>query len=286
MQRNLFNPLALVLAGTMAAPAAAQVQFAFKFKAGEPIVYRTTHETKVQVKQGDESTATSSIVRQTKQWDVRKVDSLGVATLELTIAELVLEQTEPSGDVVKFDSNDSAASNPQLAEKLNAIVGKPILQVQVDSTGQIKAHKHLTDREDALRELPFVLTVPKDRALTSDIQWQRDFPIQLDPPLGNHETIRGVQICSIEKAPADRIVVRVENKIIDKIDDPKRRVPLVQFLPKGTVSLDPRTGRMTKAEMIIDQTIADFDGAKGQYKFTSKYTEELQPALQQADRRE
>jgi hypothetical protein len=266
--------------------AAAQTPFKFQFKQGEPLLYKTSHETRVEVLQNGETVASASNVRQVKRWDVLKVDSLGVATLQLSLDELVLEQTEPSGEVLRFDSNNVDDSHPQLAEKLKQIVAKPILEVQIDAAGQLKHFKHLTDRQDALRELPFQVSVPTDRLPAKGVQWQRDFPIQLDPPLGNHETVRGVQRCSVASAAVDRIVLRVEHALLDPVEDPRRRMALVQFLPKGTVVLDPSVGRMIRAEMTVEETVADFDGEKGQYAFKSVYTEEFVPSLQQADRRD
>lgn len=277
---------ALAALAALNAAAAAQTPFKFQFKPGEPLLYRTSHETRVEVLQDGETVASASTVRQVKRWNVLKVDSLGVATLQLSLDELVLEQTEPSGEVLRFDSTNVDDSHPQLAEKLKQVVAKPVLQVQIDSVGQLKHFKHLTDREDPLRELPFLVAVPTDRLPAKGVQWQRDFPIQLDPPLGNHETVRGVQRCSVVSAAVDQIVLRVEHALLDSVEDPKRRMALVQFLPKGTVVLDPAIGRMTKAEMRIEETVDDFDGEKGRYAFKSVYTEEYLPSLQQADRRD
>lgn len=278
----------LVVGAMLAAGAnvAAQVPFTFQFKTGQPLRYRTQHETRVEVKQGEETSASTSKVNQVKRWDVQKVDSFGVATLVLSIEELTLEQVEPTGEILRFDSTDVEGSNPQLAEHLQKVVGQPILEVQIDKHGQIKHYKHLGDKEEILRELPFVVTVPADALAAKNLQWKRDFPIQLDPPLGNHETLRGMQICSVEEATTDRIKIAVRNEVIDEIKDARRRVPVIQFLPKGVVELDPRSGRMVKARMKINETIADFDGAGGTYAFASEYVEELQAGVQQADRRE
>lgn len=274
---------AVLAAGTSAT---AQVPFKFQFKAGQPLTYRTSHETRVEVKQGEETSASTSKVQQVKRWDVRKVDSFGVATLVLTVQALSLEQIEPDGESIHFDSEDPEGSNPQLAEQLKAVVGQPILEVQIDKHGHMKHYKHLGDKEEVLRELPFVVTIPGESLPAKNLQWKRDFPIQLDPPLGNHETLRGMQICAIEEATTDRILISVRNEVVDEIKEPKRRVPIVQFLPKGIVELDPRSGRMVKVQMKIDETIKDFDGEGGTYKFASEYVEELETSAQQADRRE
>ena len=175
----------LVMLGAVvsASPATAQLPFSFKFKEGSPLYYRTLHETKVEVTQGEERAATASTVKQLKKWDILKIDSLGVATIELSIQELALEQTDPMGETVQFNSTDLEGSNPQLVDQLKVIVGRPIIQIQIDTTGAIKGYKHLTNRQDVLRDLPFMITVPNEKLPTVGTQWRRDFPIPLEPPL-------------------------------------------------------------------------------------------------------
>jgi hypothetical protein len=277
--------IAAIFILTSATPA--QIPFNFKFKQDSPLLYRSTHETKVEVKQKDQTTATVSVVKQLKKWDVQKVDGLGVATLELSIQELSLEQTEPDGQTIRFDSTDLENSNPKLAEQLKAIVGRPIIQVDIDKTGAIKAFKHLTQRQDMMRELPFHVTVPGDKIPVVGVAWRRDFPIQLEPPVATPpKTLRGVQACKVVESDSSRLVIEIESTLIDEVKDPGQMLPVVQFLPKGTVTFDPKAGRMTAAETTIDQTVANFAGEGSSYKFLSTYTEELAADVQQADRRE
>ncbi|MBX9652148.1 hypothetical protein K2Y11_00870 [bacterium] len=267
-------------------PALAQLPFSFKFREGSPLYYRTVHETKVEVKQGEESAATASTVKQLKKWDVKKIDALGVATIELSIQELALDNTDPSGETVKFDSTDLTGSNPQLVEQLKGVVGRPIIEIQIDNTGAIKGYKHLTARQDVLRDLPFMITVPNEKIPTVGTAWRRDFPIPLEPPLSTPaRTLRGVQNCNVTASDSNKLVVDVESKLLDEVKTPKEMLPVVQFLPKGTIVLDPKGGRMLQAKMTIDQTINDFQGAGSTYKFFSQYSEDFVDNVQQADTR-
>jgi len=286
LSNRILVPLVALGSVMAVSPAIAQLPFAFKFREGSPLYYRTLHETKVEVKQGEENAATASTVKQLKKWDVKKIDGLGVTTIELSIQELALEQTDPSGETVKFDSTDLAGSNPQLVEQLKGVVNRPIIEIQLDSTGAIKGYKHLTARQDVLRDLPFMITVPNERIPTVGTQWRRDFPIQLEPPLSTPaRTLRGVQNCVVTASDSNKLVVEMESKLLDEVKSPKEMLPVVQFLPKGTIVLDPKAGKMLQAKMTIDQTVNDFQGMGSTYKFFSQYTEELVDNVQQADTR-
>jgi hypothetical protein len=267
--------------------AQAQIPFSFKFKEGVPLIYQTSHTTKVDVVTPKESNSSLALVKQRKRWDVKKVDSLGVATLELSIEALAIEQSDPSGESIKYDSTDLSKSDSALAEQLKNVTGRPIMQVELDSDGTIKAYKHLTQRNDVLRELPFQVTVPADRLPTVGSTWRRDFPITIEPPLASPpRTLRGVQNCNVVESNSNKLVIEVENKLIDEVKEPKLMVPVVQFLPKGTVVLDPKAGRLISANMKTEQVVNNFQGEGSKYTFNSTYTEELvSSVVEQADKR-
>jgi hypothetical protein len=283
-----FACAAVVVGVWGASTAYAQIPFSFKFKEGVPLTYQTSHVTQVDVVTPKESNSTIASVKQRKRWDVKKVDSLGVATIELSIEALAIEQTVPSGESIKFDSTDVANSDSRLAEQLQNVVGRPIMQVSLDSDGSIKAFKHLTQREDVLRELPFLVTVPADRLPTAGTTWRRDFPITIEPPLASPpRTLRGVQNCKVTESNSNKLVIEVNAQLVDEVKEPKLMVPVVQFLPKGKVVLDPKLGRMVSAEMKTKEVVKDFQGEGSSYSFTSTYTEELvDSVVQQADKRE
>ncbi len=67
----------------------------------------------------------------------------------------------------------------------------------------------------------------------------------------------------------------------------KLMVPVVQFLPKGTVVLDPKAGKMISASMKTEEVVDKFQGEGSKYTFTSTYSEELVDAVvEQADKRQ
>jgi hypothetical protein len=279
--------LALVALALAPPTASAQIPFSFKFKEGTPLIYQTNHVTKVDVVTSKDSNSTVASVKQRKKWEVKKVDSLGVATLELSIEALAIEQTTPTGESIKFDSNNLAGSDAKLAEQLQNIVGRPIMQVSLDTDGTVKAFKHLTQRDDVLRELPFQVTVPADRLPTVGTNWRRDFPITIEPPLASPpRTLRGVQNCKVVESNSNKLVIQVENKLVDEVKEAKLMVPVVQFLPKGTVVLDPKSGKMISASMKTEEVVDQFEGEGSKYTFSSTYTEELVDAVvEQADKR-
>lgn len=277
-----------ILAGLLVSlvPAHAQIPFAFKFKEGVPVTYRTRQERTVELKQDEGVEKLVSVVTQLKRWNVLKVDSLGVATLELSIEELTLEQTDSSGETLRFDSTDLPGSNEDLAEQLKSVVGRPIVQVQMDTTGVVKDFKHLTQRNDVLRELPFLVTVPNEKLPVVGTSWRRDYPILIEPPIATPtRTLRAAQNCKVTESNSQRLVVEVKSELIEEVKEPKMMIPVLQFLPKGEVVFDPKLGKMIEAKLTVDETVPDIQGPGSFYKFTSNYVETIVDDVQQADKR-
>ena len=87
------------------------------------------------------------------------------------------------------------------------------------------------------------------------------------------------------ESDSNKLVVNAECKLLDEIKSPKEMLPIIQFLPKGTVVFDPKAGRMIESHMKIEESVDDFQGAGSKYKFFSQYSEKWVDNIQQADKR-
>ena len=220
------HPLSLILAGAVVAifsavePAQAQPPFTFKLSPQSKIVYQTDHSTSVTSQTSEGKSSSTSSVKQIKQWTVVDVDSLRVATLELTILKLDFQQTTSDGEVLKFDSSDPSKSHPDLAKQLGDLVGKPVLRIQMAANGQVKESQSLTGQKSLLRELPFFITVPDELPKTG-MRWQRDFAVTLEPPLGNGHGFKAAQTCAIRAIQGDLMTIDASTALLEQAESPE-----------------------------------------------------------------
>lgn len=269
----------------LAAVCEAQPPFVFKFKPQMKLRYETTHETTVEAKTDKGTDASTSTVKQVKEWTVTSVDSLGVATLEMAILRLSLDQTGSDGERIRFDSNDFTQGDKDLAEQLGELIGKPVLRVQLAANGQVKESQSLSKQKQLIRELPFYVTVPEELPRVG-LRWQRDFAVTLEPPLGTGHAYKAVQVCQISDIDGDLMAISSETKMVEDPKPVEDRISMVQYLPSGTVLLDWKRGLMVEAKMSIDEKVPNIAGEGTHYSFQSRYHERLMEGdAVQADQR-
>lgn len=257
-----------------ALPATAQPQFVFKFKPDQHLFYETDHSTTVELKDDEGTKTTATQVRQIKEWHVLGVDSLGVATIEMSIKRLSLEMTSPDGAVIRFDSTDSKQSHPDLVKQLGELVGKPILRVQMAPNGSVKESTNLTDQKNLLRELPFYVAASEELPVRG-MTWTRDFPISMEPPHGTGHAYKATQLCNLKDINGDLLTVHFITKLIEEPKSVDDRLSIMQSLPTGQVVLDWKRGVMTEARLQIDQRVNDVSGKQSHYAMKSSYHERL-----------
>jgi hypothetical protein len=236
--------------------------------------YETIHDNDVKITTPDTQAATTSKVEQIKEWKVVNVDSLGVATLELTIRRLRLVQTEPDGTTVKFDSTDRQNSHKDLIEQLGKLVEKPVLRVQLAKDGTVKHMEPLGDQRSLPKELPFHVSIPEDLPKVG-LTWNRSYAISLDPPVGKGQAFKASQICAIEKMEGNTMVISTETTLADSVESMEDRMSLVHLMPNGEVTLDAARGLLVETKQSVDQTVNEFAGPGSSYSVKTLYTEKL-----------
>jgi hypothetical protein len=280
--RGTFAALAVALLLGNAGGASAQGIFKFKLEPGTKLLYESEFSHKVETRAGQETLVSRSRLTQLRQWHVRNVDALGVATIELTVLKMKLERNDPDSKALIFDSTDPDKSDPQLTAQLSKVVGKPIQRVQLAANGVVKASQNLSESKSIFPELPFQITVA-DEYPRRGLKWQRDFAVTLDPPLGKGEAFKASQVCKVDELTDDKMVVLAETSLESEPTNVGAKMALHQFLPKGKVTLDLKRGLMLESEMTIDKTIDNFEGVNSSYRYTSKAVEKLvDESVQQA----
>ncbi|QDU62734.1 hypothetical protein Pan216_36040 [Planctomycetes bacterium Pan216] len=259
----------LLTAGTVGS-VQAQPKFTFRLPEGTTLAYDVVHRTKIEAKEDGAKMEASGVLRQRQQWRVVSRDSLGVATMELSLTQLHFEQTDPTGSVLKYDSADPKGSDPNLARHLGPLVGQPVKRVDLGPDGVVRQTKHLADQESNVEELPFMITVP-DALPTKGLRWQRKFAVKVPKDINRGEPVALRQVCEFKEATPRKLVVAVETELIDHPDDGNLEVFLAQFLRRGTVTLDPMTGTMTGFHLTVDEQIKDVAGPDSFYSFKSDY---------------
>ena len=269
----------------IAGSVSAQGVFKFQLNAGDKLQYRSQFEYRVETKAENGTQVSASKLGQIREWRVVAVDKLGVATMELTVLRMTLDRTDPDGKKLVFDSASQESSDEQLWKQLSKAVGKPILRVQMAANGVLKESKNLGEVKSVFQELPFQITVP-DEYPRSGLKWQREFAVSAEAMLGKGDAFKALQICEVEKAADDKMVVRSTTRFDKPPADVAARIALAQFTPTGTVTLDLRRGLMLESDMSVRAEARDFDGPGTNYVYISRCVEKLMDKRLEAARKD
>lgn len=276
--------VSLVVFATHTAIAQAQPKFTFKMKPGMKFLYDFSHKIDVEAEDGDDKMTTTTVVRQLRQWEVIGVDSLGVATLEMSMPELSIQVIEGAQLIAKFDSKDLNSSNPELVKNYKTQIGKPIRRVEVAPNGVLKSSKNLTELPSHVDELPFLVSVPDDLPRPG-MTWQRDYAVVLQRPGGGGNGYKAQQNCKIERIEGNNLILSSSVEIDEEAKNPEDKLYLLQFKPEGMVVLDFVRGVMVETQLKCDERIDDAVGPGSYYHFRSELVMKLiDPVAQQAQR--
>lgn len=263
----------MVLGLTMASTVTAQTgEWRFRWQKGQVLHYRVEHVTQVTEVVGGNKVETASKLHVTKRWRVTNVDPQGIATLELSLVAMRNEQTRPNGEVLLFDSANPMAGTPEMREQLAKYVGKPLAELRVDRFGQVVEVKQpAASRFES--ELPFVVVLPNAIPKVGQT-WERHYKVTLDPPHGTGEHFQATQRFTCKKSADGTAVIDLSTTSKNPPESALDRVPLLQKQPEGEVLFDLQSGRLFRANLRIDKTLDNHQGAGSSYRFQSTYTEQ------------
>src|SRR5262245_44861989 len=150
---------AVVVSG---APLWAQGPPAFRWQAGQVLLYRVEYRTLASDTVGGTTTETKTAGKVTRRWQVSAVDAAGSATMQMSIVALAQEQTIPGGEVLKYDSAAPDKCTPALKESFGRLLNVALGTALVDTRGnvaQIKSSMGGVFNFD--NQLPFVICLPQ-----------------------------------------------------------------------------------------------------------------------------
>lgn len=246
----------------------------FRWQTGQVLVYRTEHNTFASYVMGENKDETKTHVQSIKRWQVMDVDGAGVATLQMSLQALFFETTSPSGEPLSFDSANLDKSTPGLRKQYENYVGQPLVVVRIDGQGKVLEVKEARPGYSAAKyesDPAFKFLLPAE-PLKAGLNWERAYPIVLEPPQGTgDEKYAAVQryVC---KGVADNLAtVSLTTEMKDTPSAQEDQVPLWQMQPEGEIVFDMQAGRLQKATLKIDKE-AKIEG--GNTHFQSIYTEQ------------
>src|SRR5262245_15577998 len=134
MRQLLASLVGLAVLGSLVQ---AQAPARLRWATGQVLLYRVENVTEASDAVADSKSETKSVLKVTKRWQVTAIDAAGTATMTLSLVKMYREQSSPSGDVLRFDSDNPDKSTPELKAAMAAYLNTPLATVRVDALGKV-----------------------------------------------------------------------------------------------------------------------------------------------------
>jgi hypothetical protein len=248
----------------------------FHWRSGQVLTYRVSQGTEAVETIKDQTLTTVVKLDLVKKWQVMSVDPAGIATLQMTLTRLRMENKPPTGEAILFDSADLAKSHEQLREEMGKYVGPPLTIVRIDARGQlVEVKESKFGPESRLQcDLPFKLVLP-DAAFAAGQKWERSYQIKLDPPQGAGESFDATQSYACKGVANNLAQVTVATTLKTQPDATADKLPLLPLLPAGDLYFDVTSGVLKAVRYQFGQNLDEHRGEGSKYQFKSTYTEDL-----------
>jgi hypothetical protein len=254
--------------------ASTPVLLAYKFKPGEVVRTKITHQVAVdtKVKGVSQQAKTRSVSAKTLQ--IVSVSKEGNFTLRHQVDWVDMWNSVTDRPEVKYDSRTDQTAPPGY-ETVKENVGKVLATITIDPTGRI------VDRSDAVKQFnPGIgdLFVPfPAQAVKIGDKWHIPDEIKVRDDQGRVKPVQVRQQYELRNVEAGVATISVVTQVLTPIDDPKLESQLVQRMQKGTVKFDLDAGRILSRQMDLNETVLGFSGPDSSMEYVARYTEEPLP---------
>ncbi|MEZ5941078.1 MAG: DUF6263 family protein [Planctomycetaceae bacterium] len=240
-----------------------KVLLQYKFQEGQVVRYsvsdRDDYSILVAQDQDNPFTAQKSV----KQYRVTKVNADGSAVLEVMFESVKLTMRS-GGKTQEFDTEAAGNANDPVFATLQAIVGKPHVQVTAATNGQLSDVKPLVEGagqpdEISKNALDAFITLPGE-PIAVGTAWREDFnvPVKVNERLSKSVKLqRRFYFQSLEDGKA---TITFETKILSPITDPDEEIQLIQRPTRGRIVLDMNRGIVVEKTVSLDNAVTGFGG--------------------------
>lgn len=245
-------------------------EFKYKLREGEVIRWQVDHlaatATRAQADQDNTKSRAQSIVK----WQVTNVDSLGNATILLTLEAADMWQQTDELPPVEYNSRNQRGEIPAEYRQFAEWIGIPMATYQINPNGQV------IDRQEVYRSVKFGvgdLTMPlPGRPVRLGQAWRAPGNIMVRLNDGQQRNIKTQIEYRLQSVDNGVATVSFDTQVLTPVDDPRIESQLMQQMSKGTVTFDLNRGQMVGMNLAWNRRCLGFKGPDSSVTYNAQYT--------------
>lgn len=246
----------------------------YNFQEGEVLQWESEHAFSTDVRKGPEQSHTTGRALCVMQWQVTDLDSVGQATVVLTLKTAKMWQQEDENEPVEYDSEYSRGDVPPIYQQFDEWVGIPIATYTLDGYGRVR------DRKENFRDIKFGMghvTVPlPSQSIRIGDRWHSDDSIQVRMPEGYVKQIKTRMEYRLREVEDGLAYISVTTQVLTPVRDARVQSQLLQQLSNGVITFDMNRGRMVEKRLDWDEKSIGYAGPESSLKYLAKYHTRLQ----------
>ncbi len=244
-------------------------EFKYKLREGDVIRWNVDHvaatETRAQADHDNTKSRAQSVVK----WQITNVDSLGNATILLTLEAADMWQQTDEHPPVEYNSRNQRGEIPEVYRQFAEWIGVPMATYQINSIGQV------IDRQEVYRNVKFGVgdvTMPlPGRPVRIGQAWRVPGNIMVRHNDGTQRKIVTQIEYRLQSVDNGVATVSFDTQVLTPVDDPRIESQLMQQMSQGTVLFDLNRGQMVGMDLAWNRRCLGFKGPDSSVAYNAKY---------------
>ena len=271
MKRRVVLALCLSCVAAAAGAADEPVLLRYRFRSGESLPMKVAHRALTETTMNGATQSVETMTDSTKTWKVVSVDAEGRATIEQSVADVVMTSRTSDQGEVRWDAGGDA--EPPLGyEGVRASLGKPIVRLVVAPDGRVvERHELLPCPPPATGDL-VVVPLPEGPVRVGH-EWMVPQEVVVEAPGGLRKAVRTRIRYRLEGVADGIATIAVDTTVLTPVDEPQLEARLLERIWNGRLRFDVDAGRLVGRATAIDRRVVGFGGPQSSVRYKASLEE-------------
>lgn len=260
----------------------------YKYRPSEFIHYKVDSQNTIDVQLNQDKQKTTNSSKTLKHYRVVSVDESGNGTLEMVIDRVHMKVQFDKQAPSTFDSGDPKQKDLKQFEKIRQSIGQPTRMVcsplgkvisvndlnETQTTQNVPLFKEPKKQKEEKQSRGFMIPLPEHEVKVGD-SWKESYDVEVSVGKKLRKKVPIGRTFTLESVEDQIAVIKFKTKILQRLNDPKLGLQLIQKTPSGTIKLDIEKGVIVLQDVSLDKAQVGVFQGKGAMRAISTTVETL-----------
>ncbi len=266
----------LALCAFTATAADDAVELRYRLRPGESLPMRVAHRALTETTMNGTTQSVETMTDSTKTWTVVAVDAEGRATIEQSVADVVMTSRTSDRGEIRWDAAGDADPPPGY-EGVRASLGRPLVRMVVAADGRVLERRELLPCPPSATGDLVVVPLPEEPVRVGH-EWTVPQEVVVEAPGGARKAVRTRIRYRLEGVADGIATIAVDTTVLTPVDEPQLEARLLERIWNGRIRFDVAAGRIVGRATSIDRRVVGFGGPQSSVRYKASLEETAAPA--------